>query len=750
MQRTPAFKRPAPRVFAPLWRLGLALWLLVFASSLGCQGEVEPVGLPQILNLGAPQGDASPKASQGGEAKRKADREAKKDLGEALDARRVTSSLDHAGDRLSDNYTDFLAREPQGFKMSELAEGWRRDAATLPARLKTAREKLKRASPLVIASQSSALFVTLLFLILFALLDRNAHHLAYRWHHTYYTPLSALVTRLGRQLILLSARLGTPALLLALSYFPVHALFGPLTWTRMLSATLWVLLIYRFVSGLIELALAFPWTTLNDQHASRLRRVLLLLTTMATIAAELYMLALAFDPAPPRLAFLTLCFELFIALLPIGLISVRHALSHLFAERQSEERIIYLSGLRFAMRHYYAILSLTCALLAMRAFGYVNASTSLLARGYGLVGLLLLGSLALRTTRRFFDTRIKLLERRDQQRELLFSIKRLVTIALGLLLLLSAARILGLYEPLEVLLKMPLLTLQSVQFSLYNLASAAVIVGAALLCSKSLRAVLNARVYPAFGVEIGIAYAVNTIVGYVVIVVGFFLVLIALGVNLSALTVVAASLSVGIGFGLQTLTENLISGFIILFGRTVRKGDYITIHEVYGRVEAVGARSVVVRTPDNYDLLIPSKELVAGSLINWTYQENTARLHIPVGVSYACDPRQVEKVLIETAKSYPRIEPFPAPEAWLVSFGDSSVNFEVLVHYDCTKTIPKRVVGELNYLIWEALKRHHIEIPFPQRDLHLRSADLLPELKAMLEATVGAQRPDREDRGEEE
>lgn len=655
------------------------------------------------------------------------------ELRETVDVKQVNSYLTHAGDALQNNYRDFLARRPSTFTFGKLITSWGDDASSLPGDLARIERRIRATPPLELIPKLIPLMFCLVLLTLLTLLDRQIARIAYRWHHTYHNPLSSIMTRSLRNLILLAGRIVSPIVILGLSYFPIQALFNEALWPHLITNTFWVLFIYRLMASAIELLLAFPWLELSDAHAATLRRILLRLTQIGAVATQCLTATLAFEMSPNKLAFIIFAFELFIAMLPVGLVRARHALVSLFSER--EESTVYLSGLRFVMRHYYLLLITTSLLLVMRAFGYVNASTSLLTRGYGVVGLLLLGSLLLRSTRLFFDDRLVNLDANDPQRELLFSIKRLLTLALATTLVLGAARVLAIYEPLIILLKTPLITLQSVKFSLFNLISAIVIVGAALLLSKILRAVLNARIYPSLNVDIGVAYAINTIVGYAVIVVGFFLVLIALGVNLSALTVVAASLSVGIGFGLQTLTENLISGFIILFGRTVRKGDYITIHDVYGRVEAVGARSVVVRTPDNYDLLIPSKELVGGALINWTYQDSIVRLHVPVGVSYACDPREVEKVLLATAKEYAKIEQHPAPEVWLVGFGDSSVNFELLIHYDCRKIIPKRIMGELNYLIWNALKEANVEIPFPQRDLHLRSADILPGLKSLLDAS---------------
>ncbi|MFU8803747.1 MAG: mechanosensitive ion channel family protein, partial [Bradymonadaceae bacterium] len=267
-----------------------------------------------------------------------------------------------------------------------------------------------------------------------------------------------------------------------------------------------------------------------------------------------------------------------------------------------------------------------------------------------------------------------------------------------------------------------------VEISLFSILHVALIVGVTILATKLFKAILNAKIYPTLDVEIGVAYAVNTLINYALFMVAFFLCLFALGVHLSAVVVVIASLGVGIGFGLQTLTENLISGFIILFGRSVKKGDFITVNSVYGQVEAVGARSVVVRTPDNYDMLIPSKEIVSGQIINWTYHDSVVRIHIPVGVSYKSHPREVERVLKEACSQYPLILESPAPEVWLTSFGDSSINFSLLIYFDCRQITERKLRGQFNFVVWDALEAAKIQIPFPQRDVHLKSTDASPEM----------------------
>ena len=582
------------------------------------------------------------------------------ELSETVNVRQMTSHLRRAERALVSNFRGFLTRKPLEFDASLPAQTLE-DARQTWATLLSAERALERRSIWQIIRETVPLLVTLFFVLGLTLLDRQSMAMAHGLQARQHARFSILLTLGLRTLILLAGQLLGPLVLVILTYFPIRAIFGPTTWALLLTSTFWILLAYRLAAAVIEVALGLPWIDLSDAHAQRLHRTLERATQVVTISALLLAAGRAFAPGPELYALLALIFDLIIASLPLALLRVRPAVMALFPEdRQSSLYRLLLSALA---RNYYWVLLLTGALLGMRAFGYEQASTFILARAYGLF-LLLLGAVwGLGQVRRYFAGRIEDLEEDDPQADLLDSIRRLLTIALIIATAATCMRVAALYEPIIILLETPLLTIQRVEFSIFNLISAALIVGSAALLSKIVRAVLNARVYPTLDVDVGVAYAVNTIISYVIVVVGFFLVLIALGVNLSALTVVLASLSVGIGFGLQTLTENLISGFIILFGRAVRKGDYVTVNDVYGRIEAVGARSVVVRTMDNYDLLIPSKDLVGGTIINWTYRDSMVRLHIPVGVTYEADPREVERVLIEAASRTTRSCPSPPPRS---------------------------------------------------------------------------------------
>jgi small-conductance mechanosensitive channel len=135
----------------------------------------------------------------------------------------------------------------------------------------------------------------------------------------------------------------------------------------------------------------------------------------------------------------------------------------------------------------------------------------------------------------------------------------------------------------------------------------------------------------------------------------------------------------------------------------------------------VGARSVVIKTPDNFEMLVPSKDIVGGRIINWSYNDNTVRGHVEVGVSYDADPEKVRRVLLETCETHRQIMEEPEPHVWLTEFGDNSVHFELLFFFDCRDTVEEKIIGELNFQIWEALEDADIEIPFPQRDLHVKA-----------------------------
>ena len=210
----------------------------------------------------------------------------------------------------------------------------------------------------------------------------------------------------------------------------------------------------------------------------------------------------------------------------------------------------------------------------------------------------------------------------------------------------------------------------------------------------------------------------------------FIVALNAVGIDLTALTVFGGALGVGLGFGLQRIASNFISGFIVLFDRSIRPGDVITIGDKFGWVEALYARYVVVRDRDGVDRLIPNEHLITNEVINWSYGDRNVRLKIPVSISYNDDPEQAMALMLEAARANSRVLTEPAPAARLMAFGDNGIELELRIWINDPEQGLANVRSDVNIAIWRLFKAMGVTIPYPQRDLHLRSGWPLEEMPA--------------------
>jgi small-conductance mechanosensitive channel len=174
-----------------------------------------------------------------------------------------------------------------------------------------------------------------------------------------------------------------------------------------------------------------------------------------------------------------------------------------------------------------------------------------------------------------------------------------------------------------------------------------------------------------------------------------------------------------------------------LFGRAVKKGDWITAGERFGQVQTVGARSITLRTNDNVELLVPTADIVNATIINWTHSSPTVRVRVRVGASYNAQPRTVREALLAAAAESDTVLHLPAPRVWLVGFGDSSVDYDLLVWVNIKRVPLDSLKGELYFVIWDKLAEAGIEIPFPQRDIHIRSAVAVPIEQEPAQAAEG-------------
>ena len=195
----------------------------------------------------------------------------------------------------------------------------------------------------------------------------------------------------------------------------------------------------------------------------------------------------------------------------------------------------------------------------------------------------------------------------------------------------------------------------------------------------------------------------------------------AVGIDLTALTVFGGALGVGLGFGLQRITSNFISGFILLFDRSIKPGDVISIGDKFGWVQELRARYIVVMDRDGVETLIPNENLVTTDVINWSYSNPNVRLKIPVSISYGDDPEQALNLLDEAARHCDRVLSDPPPVARLMEFGDNGILLELRIWINDPQNGLSNVRSDLNLAIWRLFKQAGITIPFPQRDVYVKT-----------------------------
>lgn len=249
------------------------------------------------------------------------------------------------------------------------------------------------------------------------------------------------------------------------------------------------------------------------------------------------------------------------------------------------------------------------------------------------------------------------------------------------------------------------------------------------LAARNLPGLLEVVVLQRLEVDQGARYAANAVSRYLIIVVGALLVVNILGLEWNRLQWLIAALGVGLGFGLQEVVANFVSGLIILFERPFRIGDTVTVGSVSGTVTRIQIRATTITDWDRKELIVPNKTFITDQLVNWTLNDPVLRVVVPVGIAYGSDTELARRLLLEIAEANPRALADPPPQVWFLGFGDSSLNFEMRVFVSgLAELLP--VTHELHVAIDAGFREHRVEIAFPQRDLHLRSLD--PQILELL------------------
>jgi len=279
----------------------------------------------------------------------------------------------------------------------------------------------------------------------------------------------------------------------------------------------------------------------------------------------------------------------------------------------------------------------------------------------------------------------------------------------------------GWFEKVRGVLDVPIFDLGGKPFTLWALVYIVILVVALFYVVGKIRVWMAEHALARTRLDVGARQAVATITRYVLLLLGLLIILQTAGINLTTLNVLAGAVGIGVGFGLQNIVSNFFSGLIIMFERPIKIGDRIVVDNVEGTVVEIGARSTVVLSNDNINIIVPNSKFITENVVNWKYNDASVRFKIPVGVAYGSDVRKVEKILLEVAKSEEEVLEDPPPVVRFMEFGESSLNLELRAWSTSAIDRKGRLISALNFAIYDKFREHGVEIPFPQRDLHIRS-----------------------------
>jgi len=290
----------------------------------------------------------------------------------------------------------------------------------------------------------------------------------------------------------------------------------------------------------------------------------------------------------------------------------------------------------------------------------------------------------------------------------------------GVVWIVAALHILELLDPSIALLDRLGVDLGGIRISVLVVLKGVIVLTVLLRLAMAASRILEKRIHTFQELTPSVQVLLSKALKATLLVIAVMVAMGSLGINLSAFAFVGGAIGFGVGFGLQKVVSNLVSGIILLMDKSIKPGDVIEVGNSYGRIESLGARYVSVLTRDGFEYLIPNEDLITHQVINWSFSNNLVRLKIGVGVSYDSDIHQVMDLMIRTAAAIPRVLERPAPSCRLNDFGDSSVDLELRLWISDPANGISNVRSDVRLASWDAFKEHGIEIPFPQRDVHVK------------------------------
>ena len=611
-----------------------------------------------------------------------------------------------------------LERVPLGFDLDTLRNLKARIAA-LPSLLPELTRNLKEQSRFLGFAGSLVLFGFLLVIVLTFLAQKK---LLQRFEdsarsvkpyvppvfHAYFFPFARIL-----------AAILIPLVLLGLCFLVETFLSQRVSWLALLERFLYLWAAGALVVNLLGETLTRGLFPIDVQNGRSLFRVARTVTIYILISLGVLAFTEFLGVSANLLALIRFVVSLSIVIALFLVFIKKRSILALLPEWPYRTYQIFLRGLRGL---YFPAVFLTFLTGILWCLGYRTLPKVLWQKTWAVAGAFLLLITCYHLVQQQFNKWISGKDLDDEAAKSLYKAVRslllYVTIAAGLIVSLN---LLEVAEPLREILSFPVAVVGDAPLSPWIFIKAGLVIVTFLLFSRLLRAWLDYNVYPSLGVDEGLAYAINTFLNYFLLTIGLLFAMRAVGLDLRVLMVIAGAIGIGVGLGLQNMAANLFSSFTLVFGRRIKKGDWIQIEDNLGSVREVGLAATRVWTRDNVELIIPNSDLTSKTITNYSLSDPLIRIHVPVGVSYRSSPEEVTKILLKAAASHPSVDEQREPSVWFAEFGESSLNFELLVWIDVRKVSEKQVRSELYYAIFEALDKAGIEIPFPQRDLHIRS-----------------------------
>ncbi|MCI0613081.1 mechanosensitive ion channel, partial [bacterium] len=270
----------------------------------------------------------------------------------------------------------------------------------------------------------------------------------------------------------------------------------------------------------------------------------------------------------------------------------------------------------------------------------------------------------------------------------------------------------------------PLIKLGESQITAWTIAYILLLLVILYTITNRMKHLVVDRLFAKSHIEYGTRQAIGTIVAYSIVLIGTLVILDSAGINLSALTIVAGALGIGIGFGLQNVTTNFISGIIVLLERPIKVGDRVQVEGATGDVIKISLRATTILTNDNIAVIVPNSEFVSSKVINWSHRNPDVRCNFPITVAYGTDPELVRDILLDIAENHPGVLKDKKADVLLDQFGDTGLNLTLRVWTRTYTSKPGVLHSEINYEIARKFEQHGIQIPSPQRDVYVRGGEI--------------------------